>query len=273
MTETGTTEVAQITVSSRIPDFWEDQPRTWFIQAESVLYNQKLSDAAKYHLIVAKLGKNVVRQVSDVLLNPPTEGKYDHLKRTLLDIYEESETRKIQKLIGEMELGDQKPSQLLRRMRELARDKVNDSTLKIMWENLLPASVRAVLIVTDSKDLNTLASVADKVMETFRPVPIAAVDTPVNLATEIANINRRIDKMVATRSRPRYRGRGGNRGRSRSHQRSSRSQSTGLNTAKQDLCFYHARFGNKAHKCVQPCAWKEKPENAILCSEQRWPAA
>ncbi|CAK1582508.1 unnamed protein product [Parnassius mnemosyne] len=28
-------EVSQITVSSRIPKFWEDQLRSWFIQAES----------------------------------------------------------------------------------------------------------------------------------------------------------------------------------------------------------------------------------------------
>ena len=68
MENTRETELAQITVTSRIPDFWEDQPRTCFIQAESVLYNQKLSDAAKYHLVIAKLGKHVVQQVTDILV-------------------------------------------------------------------------------------------------------------------------------------------------------------------------------------------------------------
>lgn len=257
MTEdTRETEVAQITVTSRIPDFWEDQPRTWFIQAESVLYNQKLSDAAKYHLVIAKLGKHVVQQVTDILVKPPAEGKYELLKTTLLAIYEESETRQIQKLMGEMELGDQKPSQLLRRMRELARDKVNNETLNILWQNHLPASVRAVLVVTDTKDLSILASIADKVMETISPVNVATVESRssnYSIIAEIAKINKRLDQMSLSRSRSKSRN--GRRMRSRSRVR--RNHTPRRTKGADWLCFYHYRYKEKAHKCIQPCAWKE----------------
>ncbi|KAL4704145.1 hypothetical protein ACJJTC_012961 [Scirpophaga incertulas] len=56
-----------------------------------------------------------------------------------------------------MDLGEQKPSQLLRRMRVLARDKISDDTLRVLWQGHLPNTVRAVLAVTETKDLDSLA--------------------------------------------------------------------------------------------------------------------
>nr|XP_037874047.1 uncharacterized protein LOC101744209 [Bombyx mori] len=259
-------EVEQITVTSRIAEFWEDQPRTWFIHAESVLFNQKLSDDAKYHLVIAKLGKNVVSQVTDILIKPPKEKKYDTLKARLLAIYEESESHQLQKLIGEMELGDQKPSQLLRRMKDLARDKISDETLLLLWQNHLPTSVRAVLVVTDSKDINTLASVADKVMETTRPISIGEVNTAdtATLISQIARINIRLDEIQSQRNgqrreRYRYGFRGRYANRARSSSRGRRNTTPHRSAARDDwMCFYHYRFKEQAHKCVPPCAWEKK---------------
>lgn len=51
-----------------------------------------------------------------------------------------------------MELGDQRPSQLLRRMRDLARDKIPDETFRIMWQGHLSSSVRAGLAVSEVKE-------------------------------------------------------------------------------------------------------------------------
>nr|XP_026498875.1 uncharacterized protein LOC113402777 [Vanessa tameamea] len=166
-------ELAVVTVSSRIPEFWCDQPRLWFVQCEAILVPQKLSDEARFNLVVTKLGKEVIQQVSDILLKPPDVKKYDTLKERLLKVYEESEIRQFQKLLSEMELGDQKPSQLLRRMRDLARKKISDETLRIMWQGHLPPSVRGVLAVSEVRDLENLAAIADKVMETTRPLQVA----------------------------------------------------------------------------------------------------
>ena len=157
-----------------------------------------------------------------------------------LAIYEESETRQTQKLMGEMEFGDQKPSQLLRRMCKLAREKVNNETLNILWQNHLPASVRTVLVVTDTKDLSILASIADKVMETINPVNVATVESGFSnnsIIAEIAKINKRLGQMLLSRSKSKSRN--GRRMRSRSR-----------------VC--RNRFKEKAHKCIQPYAWKEE---------------
>lgn len=258
-------EIAGVSLSTRIPDFWMDQPRAWFLQVEAVLDPQKMSDDAKYQVIIAKLGKEVIQQVTDILFDPPATHKYEALKTRLLSIYEESENRRIQRLIGELSLGEQKPSQLLRKMRDLARNKVADDTLVILWRNHLPAPVRAVLAVSDSKDLNTLAAMADQIAENSNPTHIDEVegqaDSQFNkLLAEIARINVRLENMERSRSR----GRGDERNRAgpSSFRARSRSRSRGRRPGDADwLCFYHYRYGTKASKCIEPCAWKSKQGN------------
>ncbi|XP_045450494.1 uncharacterized protein LOC123659292 [Melitaea cinxia] len=161
-----------------------------------------------------------------------------------------------------MELGDQRPSQLLRRMRDLARGKIPDETLLIMWQSHLPASVRAVLAVSEVKDLEKLAIMADKVMETSRPVNISEIHTTGSsssdnsfILAELAKLSLRIRDMERSRSRPRIRY-------NNQHSR-RRSVSKARNTIRRTpenadwFCYYHHRFQSRAKKCVEPCSWKK----------------
>lgn len=267
----GSAEIAVVSVSSRIPEFWTDQPRLWFVQCEAVLTPQKMSDAARFDMVVTKLGKEVVQQVSDILLKPPEVKKYDTLKERLLKVYEESEIRQFQKLLSEMELGDQKPSQLLRRMRELARERIPDETLRIMWQGHLPSSVRSVLAVSEVPDLDNLAAIADKVLETSRPSQVAEMQaTPVMSGTsdsalilaEIAKLSLRVRDLESERK---FMHNGNNRFRSRSRSKSRGRYSTTRRSADNPdwLCVYHFKYHHRARKCVEPCAWPKtgKKEN------------
>ncbi|XP_052742287.1 uncharacterized protein LOC128198959 [Bicyclus anynana] len=250
--------VSGVSVSARIPEFWTDLPRHWFIQAEAVLHPQKMSDEAKFQFVISKLGKDVIQQVTDILVKQPENGKYDTLKTRLLDIYEESENRKVQKLISEMELGDQKPSQLLRKMQELASGKVTDETLTILWQNHLPGWVRGILTASGLSDINALARMADKVTENAMPIQgVAAVrsarsDSP-DVIAEIHKLGERLRKIENSQ-------RSGGRSRSRSHgapRTRNTSGSRKRTPADPDwLCYYHYKFRARAHKCVQPCTWK-----------------
>lgn len=260
-------DVAAISVTSRIPEFWADHPRLWFLQTEAVLAQQKLSDEARYNVVITKLSKADIQQVTDILMLPPESKKFDALKERLLAIYEESETRQVQKLIGEMELGEQKPSQLLRRMRDLARSRVPDDTLKILWQGHLPAAVRGIIAVTDTSELDVLARIADKVMETAVPAGVAEIKSVASAAhstsptdliiNEIRKINNRIDNLQKTSA-----WQAGNARPSRSRGRSqARSTTPAADTAAKSRrpdwkCFYHFRYGARAHKCVPPCSWK-----------------
>ncbi|GBP40882.1 hypothetical protein EVAR_88943_1 [Eumeta japonica] len=188
-------------ICARVPDFWTDQARLWFAQFEAVVINQRLPDIARHNLVVAKLNKEAIQEISDILLTPPVNDKYNTLKTRLLTVYAEIETRQLQKLLSEVELGDQRPSQLLRRMRDLARTKIPDDTLRVMYTGHLPTAVRAVLAVSDTKDLDNLATVADKIIENTRPlVDVNEVTSSMNHAPSAShksesNINRIVDEI------------------------------------------------------------------------------
>lgn len=263
---TASAELAQITVTSRIPEFWTEMPRLWFAQFDSIMAPQKQSDEIKFNVIVSKLNREAIQQISDILLQPPADKKYQAVKDRLLQVYEESAERQFQKLVGEMDLGTQKPSQLLRKMRELGRNtQVSEQTLKNLWLSRMPAAVRAVIAVSSDQDLSRLAQIADKIVENVSHGEIAEVSTNMQpnavvadlvtmvhkLSLEIASLRTQVD-----RNNQGYRRRGSsqNRGRNR-----SRSQSRARNPGDPNwLCRFHYRFRHRSNRCEQPCAWKTK---------------
>ncbi|XP_022837240.1 uncharacterized protein LOC111364566 [Spodoptera litura] len=263
--EAGENALAQITVSSRIPDFWKESPRLWFAQYEAVVANQKLTDESRYNLVIAKLNREHVEQVSDIVLSPPDTKKYEALKNRLLVVYEESEVRQVQKLLKELELGDQKPSQLLRRMRDLARNRFRDETLSMLWMGHLPTAVQAVLTVSEVKDLEKLATMADKVVETTRFAEVQELSTnrsseaamQPNLANQVAHLTQRLNRLETSRSRGRSSGRSSYR---RPYRFASQSRERAKRRNPNWLCFYHFRYKEKANKCIQPCAWQRQQE-------------
>lgn len=278
-------ELAAISLETRIPDFWTDMPRVWFSQVESILSPQKAGETTSYNVVVAKLGKEVIRQVADIVANPPEHDRYKKLKERLLQIYEESETRKIQKLISEIELGDQRPTQLLRRMRELANGKMEDEALKAIWQKQLPSSINTVLAAISSDDLNNLAVVADRVMDSSRSSQVASVgqrflenkpstssssmtDTQM-IMSEIAKINLRINEMGRRGGRSRFRNARSN---SRSISRSGSQRRPRITPESPEwLCYYHLKYKGRANKCEKPCNWESKKnsENQDRFSQRR----
>lgn len=279
-TDTAKEEVGAIALNLRVPAFWRDRPRLWFITFEAATFDLKKGQNQLAQMVIAQLEKQDIEQICDLLYNPPAENLYHTLKERLISVYEESEGRQFQKLLQEMELGDQRPSQLLRRMRNLARDKVPDSTLRLMWMNHLPAHVRSVLVVSDSISKNTaldeLALMADKMLEqnqeiaavsttptiptsTSSPQNSAPGDVNTLLVEEIRKLSLEISALKTSYSSyqpPRYPPRRRNWSRNRGAQNRSRSATPS------PYCYYHRRFGAEARRCTKPCTFTaEKSEN------------
>jgi hypothetical protein len=125
-------------------------------------------------IIVGSLSSDLATEVRDLLLKPPTTDPYDVLKTELIKRTAASEQRKLQQLLSGEELGDRKPTQLLRRMQQLLGDKSGptDTTsfLRELFLQRLPPNVRMVLASADpSTQLGQLAEMADKVMEVAAP--------------------------------------------------------------------------------------------------------
>lgn len=247
------TEISAFALKTRLSPFWRQKPRLWFAQFESIIAGQKVGDEAKYHIAVAQLEQADIEQVSDIVLKPPTTNKYEALKERLLAVYEESEARQLQKLMSETELGNQKPSQLLRRMRDLSLDKFPDSTLRLMWTSHLPAPVRTYLAVCTETKLDILAAMADKMTEESKEAHSIcscqgqAQQHPSRddrIIAEIESLKNEIASLKIERGRQ--------------QRRWTRNRTQSPSRTRHQTCYYHRKFGHEAYRCQPPCNFKNK---------------
>lgn len=88
-TQTPTKEIAKISLTMRIPHFWRDQPRMWFISFEAVTHDLKKGQAQLAQMVIAQLERQDIEQITDILYNPPDSRQYNALKERLISAYEE----------------------------------------------------------------------------------------------------------------------------------------------------------------------------------------
>ena len=123
--------------------------------------------------MVASLAPEFSIEVCDLILAPPEWDTYSTLKDQLIKRTAASEQRRLQQLLNAEELGDRRPTQLLRRMQQLLGDAAHPNLdNSFLWElflQRLPNHVRMVLASSGEMTLDTLAQLADKVMEVSLP--------------------------------------------------------------------------------------------------------
>ncbi|CAB0012980.1 unnamed protein product [Nesidiocoris tenuis] len=152
------------------PPFWKANVPIWFGQVEAQFRMKGINDDDdRFDCVIGAIDSSVLAQVGDLITNPPALNKYDTLKTRLIGCFSDSEEKKLQKLLQETKLGDQRPSHLLREMRELANNRVSEEILKTLWLQRLPANVQGILSVSADPNLATLAILADKILEVCDP--------------------------------------------------------------------------------------------------------
>lgn len=255
----------------KLPSFWQRDPALWFAQVEAQFHAYRIrADHSRYYTVVAALDCSVLQAVSDILTNPPETNKYETIKTKLISAYSDSQEKQLRRLLNELELGDRKPSQLLREMRTLAGVQVNEEVLRTLWLQRLPAQIHLLLSASECTGLEKMASVADKLTEihsanAMASGSIAAITdtaaTPSNAVAhndtraELQNMRREVAALTTlVEQLSTDRGRRFGRDRSNSRER-GRSQSR---SGEEGLCFYHNRFGRKARKCRQPCKFSQQ---------------
>lgn len=260
-------------VAMRIPPFWPEDPELWFVQVETQFALANVTtDETKYNYVAANLEARFAAEVRDILVQPPSASKYDTLKKELIGRLSVSQDQKTRQLLGNEEMGDRKPSQFLRHLRSLAGAVVKDDVLKHLWLTRLPPSTQAILATQQSEDLNTLAKLADAVLEA-NPRSLVAETTAT--ASSMESLMERLSILMATKMEEvanTLRGEmaavhaGRQRDRSPRHQPrprpSSRSTSRSSSPSRfhEDVCWYHRRFGDQASRCTQPCTYKRRPQ-------------
>lgn len=256
-------------VAIKPPPFWKSSPKLWFSHLEAQFVTGSIvSDETKYYYVVAALDEHMLKLVSDIVEKPPNQNKYKTLRDSLIQILSESEAQRLQKLLKGMELGDQKPSQLLRQMRSSNDFALLDPVLKNLWLQRLPQQAQIVLAASTGS-LDDLALLADKILETFNPPTLFGVshqNQEISSKSNYSALEAKLDEFLkhislvdrsnSNTSRNRSSSRKFvSRNRSSSPGPSQGSDTTG-NIKEYKYCWYHFRFGADATKCVSPCQFK-----------------
>ena len=230
-------------VAVKFPPFWDKEVDLWFLNIEAqFVLNHIVQDSTKYYAVVSTLNSDVLAYVSDIVKNPPSVDLYKTLKDRLIAEFSDSEQKRVNDLLTNAMVGDEKPSHLLRRMRRLAKDKVSEDFLKTLWIQRLPNETQTILSVSDG-DLDKLAQMADKIIEVTRP-QVNEVKQPASdhhasdpqvteLKAQIAELSKQIKHLARPRQRQENRSRNNFWNRARQRSPSSRNNS---------FCWYHYNF-------------------------------
>ena len=188
-------EVAAYAV--KIPLFWPSHPMLRFTQVQSQFMLRGITaQVTKFHHI----SQEIATEVRDLLLNPPAENHYDVLKETLIKRTTLSKQWRLQQLLSTENLGDQKSTQLLRKMQQLLGDNteaMGSSLLRKLFIQRLLSNVRMILaLTTKGSSLLMLAEMADSVMEVISPsiTTVATLRTTELgvLKSEVASLRRQL---------------------------------------------------------------------------------
>lgn len=240
--------------SIKLPPFWKNNPALWFCQVESQFEIAGIrSDKAKFNYIVGCVESNVLAQVSDLILTRPENNMYDTLKTRILSCFTESAETRFKKLISEISLDGKRPSHLLREMKELAGTGINGDVLKSLWLQRLPVQVQTVLVIS-TEDVDKLAVMADKILDVSSFNDVCSVSNNSNNnndLNQLFNDLKIVRDEIAELRKSRY----------NSVDRRYRSRSRSKVRNYNGLCFYHFRYKDKAHKCIQPCSFNKLSEN------------
>lgn len=261
-------------VGVRPPPFWPEEPALWFAQMEGQFsLSNVTTDATKFYQVVAQLDHRYAKEIKDIIINPPATNKYETLKKELINRLSASRQLRLNQLLRNEELGDRKPSQFLRHLRDLAGSDVTDEFLKTIWTGRLPTNIQTVVASQPELKLESLADIADKVYEIAPMGPpqvaSASAHSPYvtsaqfdEMARQISELSMQVAKLtsrhdLSTRVPSQH------FSRSRSVSRSKRGRSQPRSRTPQPPpdhphCWYHFTFGARANRCQSPCSWESE---------------
>lgn len=246
-------------VGVKIPPFWAEEPALWFAQLEGqFLLANITSDSTRFYHVVSNLEHKYAAEVKEIITNPPASGKYEKLRSELVSRLSASREQRLRQLLSREELGDRKPSQFLRHLRNLADTDMNDEFLRTLWCDRLPKHIQTILAGWPDTPLEKLADLADKINEVTPYHGNVATTSAAPMMPMFEDLNRRIEdlsRQVAALSTNNFRGRQRSRSRSNNRRRFNRSGSRDDSSGR---CWYHVRFGARATKCRDPCSFNKE---------------
>lgn len=250
----------------KLPPFYHADPALWFLQAEVSMRNARITtDATMADTVIAALDVEVLSDLKDILMiSPAPADRYTQIKTRTIAMYAVSDEANLRKLLKGQVLNVGKPSLMLRKLLALNNSNCSNAVVRSIFLDQLSETHRAILVASKAEDLEGLAEAADRLADSVDRgrAQISAVGKGSNatssledemrrLIAEVANLNKKMDRLdkKVNQSRPRS----ASRRRSLSRPRSGDSPS---------LCGAHTRYPDNPTTCQKWCAkyptWSQK---------------
>ena len=216
----------------RLPEFWGDQPETWFQQVEAVFWRYGVkTEERRYYLVVCHLPRQVAARVTDALKNPHKSKPYTSLKEHLISAFSVSQYQKDLDLVRYVPGREERPSQVLDKMLSLIpneEDKSKPSSLfRSMYFAKLDPQIRDHVVSMPYQRFRDVAIKADEHWFARQATNIDSVAT-VSWSDEVEI-----------------------------HEAASNSIQQPSVNALEEYCYYHRVFGKEAQNCRKPCKFKK----------------
>ncbi|KAK4328284.1 hypothetical protein Pmani_001309 [Petrolisthes manimaculis] len=249
----------------RAPSFSSHGPTLWFTILEVNFRAHRItSSLKKFSVATTLLPPEVLSQLADSVTAAYTsDTPYEDLKTAITTRLEASLSTRLQVLLSKEELGNEKPTDLLRRMKKLIgthQHSFDTTILTHLFYQRLPHTIQRNLFTVKGKlSLEDLAQLADEFMDTISNKTNICKITSSNEVSQLKGLISSLAvqvselKLLVKQQSPAY---SPSPRHHRSHSRDSRSTSNNsTNSNFNGMCYYYHRFGKNAHHCQQSCSF------------------
>lgn len=251
-------------ICDEYPQLWTTPADRWFAGIERVFDIHEITDdKIKYSYLLKSLDEDSLKIVQDHVLHPPVKNSYESIKALL--IHRLPEARKFQKCksIRDLQLDTQKPSELLRKMLNLAENIVDHDFVRSAFVKCLPLKVQVILENCRMLPLPHLGSLADHIIEYVLEnnanglfgERLNTLEKKVTvLSSTLEKYSTALEKFT---KQPRKKNKSGR------ERGPAGSAASILNASLEPgACYYHHKFGIFAKRCVRPCSSVFSPFSA-----------
>lgn len=238
--------------------FDKNNVERWFREFSTQLTLCKaLTEADRYTALLAYLD-SVNRTLAESWLADASVSEacapFTLTRDKLLSKYRISEHDRLQRLMAARRANDTLPSEFLAELKQLAGGQ-HETLVREMWIKHLPHPVIALLHSPTMKDLpmDTLATFADSFQTTTKEAaPPAPTTMVVDVQQSLGDRLERLEVLLTSKSfepkKPPQQQK-----RPQQQTNNTRSQPAAPSSARENgVCWYHAKFGNRARKCECP---------------------
>jgi hypothetical protein len=205
--------------------------------------------STKYDHLLSALSTEVCSNINNSLekINENAADAYEQLKALLVSRYTKDRWARAFELLKFPEIGDMKPSDMIRQMKALLPTDSRPCTyFMALFLLRLPSDMIDHLIDKDFKDCTKMAEYADLLYSRRRSNTMAAINTKYEAAINAISGSRNREFSPHDRRRERH---------LPSCPGRSRRKTPGLYKEDSDICYYHTTYGDQARKCKPWCQW------------------